>query len=123
MAVPSYEMSAEQIHGNIMTQFKHHVEIYKLPQSLTNMPWNNFFRTTKHVAESVTENDIHTGTSLWRKFSTIKRYVNNIITPIYIVTVTGTPYTVLGSFSTIFTCCVFSVFTYRFDSYRRGVAD
>ena len=30
-----------------------------------------------------------------------------------VVTVTGTPYTVLGSFSTIFTCCVFSVFTYR----------
>jgi hypothetical protein len=29
------------------------------------------------------------------------------------VTVTGTPYTVLGSFSTIFTCCVFSVFTFR----------
>jgi hypothetical protein len=29
------------------------------------------------------------------------------------VTVTGTPYTVLGSFSAIFTCCVFSVFTFR----------
>lgn len=84
MAVPSYEMSAEQIHENIMTQFKHHIENYKLPQSLTNMQRNNFFRTTKHLAESVTENDIHTGTSLWRKFATIKRYVNNIITPIYI---------------------------------------
>ena len=29
------------------------------------------------------------------------------------VTVNGTPYTVLGSFSKIFTCCVFSVFTSR----------
>ena len=29
------------------------------------------------------------------------------------VTVTGTPYTVLGSFSANFTCCAFSVFTFR----------
>jgi hypothetical protein len=80
MAVPSYEMSAEQIHENIMTQFKHHVENYELPQSLANMPRNNFFMTTKHLAESVTDKDIHTLTSLWRKYATIKRYVNNIIT-------------------------------------------
>jgi hypothetical protein len=67
-----------------MTQFKHHVENYKLPANLAKFPRNNFFRTTKHLAESVSVNDIHTGLSLWRKFASLKKYVNNIITPIYL---------------------------------------
>ena len=84
MAVPTYDMSAEQIHESILTQFKHHVENYKLPSNLAKMPRIHFFRTTKHLAKSVSDNDIHTGISLWRKFAMIKKYVNNVITPIYV---------------------------------------
>ena len=86
MAVPTHEMSAERIHENIMTQFKHHVENYKLPSSWAKFPRNNFFRTTKHLADSVLSNDIHTGISLWRKFGALKKYINNDITPIYLKT-------------------------------------
>jgi hypothetical protein len=64
MAVPTYDMSSERLHEHIMTQFKHHVENYKLPANLAKFPRNNFFRTTKHLAESVSVNDMHTGRSL-----------------------------------------------------------
>jgi hypothetical protein len=84
MAVPTYDMSSERLDEHIMTQFKHHVENYKLPANLAKFPRNNFFRTTKHLAESVSVNDIHTGLSLWRKFASLKKYVNNVITPIYL---------------------------------------
>jgi hypothetical protein len=76
--------SSQRLHEHIMTQFKHHVEKYKLPANLAKFPRNNFFRTTKHLAESVSANDIHTGLSLWRKFAALKKYVNNVTTPIYL---------------------------------------
>lgn len=83
LAVPSYEMSGEQIHEQILTQFKHHVTNYKLPSNMTNMPRDRLFRTNKHLHATVGEKDLHTGLSLWRKFAVIKKYIVNVITPIY----------------------------------------
>ena len=83
MAVPSYEMSAEQIHRNMSTQFRNHVENYRMPNMLAKFPRNNFFRTCKHLTKVVQGKYIHTGVSLWRKFAQIRKYVNNVITPAY----------------------------------------
>lgn len=84
MAVPSYEMSAEQIYDNMSTQYKCHVENYKLPQHLGNMPKERLFRTQKHLHKTVSNKDMHTGMSLWRKFAQIKKYVINVITSLYV---------------------------------------
>jgi hypothetical protein len=77
LAVPSYEMSAEQIYEAMMRQFKHHVESYKLPPNLTEMPKERLFKTANHLVEKATLKDIHTGMSLWRKYGQIKKYLVN----------------------------------------------
>jgi hypothetical protein len=82
MAIPSYEMSADQIHANMMTQFKYHVESFKLPPNLSAMPKERLFRTSNHLATEARSKDMHTGLSLWRKYSQIKKYVKSMITPI-----------------------------------------
>jgi hypothetical protein len=83
MAVPSFEMSSDKIHDNMLIQYKYHVESYKLPPNLSSMPKERLFRTNKHLAKDVTNKDMHSGVSLWRKYGQIKKYVLNSITPIY----------------------------------------
>jgi hypothetical protein len=82
LAVPSYEMSAEQIYEAMMRQFKHHVESYKLPPNLTGMPKERLFKTANHLIEKATLKDTHTGMSLWRKYGQIKKYIVNVIKPL-----------------------------------------
>lgn len=82
LAVPSYEMSAEQINDAMMRQYKHHVESYKLPPNLSGMPKERLFRTANHLMEKAAPKDMHTGMSLWRKYGQIKKYIVNIITPV-----------------------------------------
>ena len=81
VAVPSHDMFQEQIHDAMMTQFKHHVSSAKLTPGT---PKNIYYRTLKHLDVEVTNKDFHTGISLWRKFSSIKKYVNNNITSIFV---------------------------------------
>lgn len=81
MAVPSHEMSQEQIFELMMTQFKHHVSALRIPNGI---PKNIYFRTCKHLEDNITNKEMHTGLSLWRKFSAIKKYVNNNITSIFV---------------------------------------
>jgi hypothetical protein len=38
LAVPSFEMSAEQINDAMMRQYKHHVEQFKLPAHFSGLP-------------------------------------------------------------------------------------
>ena len=83
LAIPTYEMSADQIHEHMLTQYRHHVEKYRLPPHLEKMPKDRFFRTKKHLQSTVTEKDLHTGMSLRRKIALIKKYIVNVITPIY----------------------------------------
>lgn len=80
LAVPSYEMSAEKIQETILEQFKHHCKNEKYS---AGQPTNLYFRTSKHCDKDVSEKDFHTGLSLWRKYSSIKKYVNNMITPLF----------------------------------------
>jgi hypothetical protein len=49
LAVPSFEMSAEQINDSMMRQFKHHVEQFKLPAHFSGLPKERFFRTANHL--------------------------------------------------------------------------
>lgn len=79
--IASNEMSQEQIYEQMSAQFKCAVDAVKLPKGMAK---NTFYRTTRHLDDHVDDKDLHTGATLWRKFSTIKRYVNNIITPIYV---------------------------------------
>ena len=51
--------------------FDYHVKRVKLPQGLAK---NTFYRTSRHLDETVTEKEIHDGQSLWRKFSAIKKF-------------------------------------------------
>ena len=83
LAIPTYEMSADQIHEHMLTQYRHHVEKYRLPPHLVKMSKDRLFRTNKHLHSTVTEKDLRTGMSLWRKFASIKKYIVNVITPIY----------------------------------------
>ena len=81
LAVPSFEMSAEQINEAMMRQFKHHVEQFKLPTHFTGLPKERFFRTANHLVEKAAPKDMHTGMSLWRKYGMIKKYILSVLTP------------------------------------------
>jgi hypothetical protein len=82
LAVPSHEMSPEQIYDAMMRHFKHHVENYKLPPNLTGMPKERLFNTAYHLVEKATLKDMHTGMSLWRKYGQIKKYIANVTRPL-----------------------------------------
>jgi hypothetical protein len=82
LAVPSFEMSAEQIYDAMMKQFKFHVEQFKMPANFTGLPKERFFRTANHLIEKASPKDMHTGMSLWRKFGSIKKYILSVLTPI-----------------------------------------
>lgn len=81
MAVPTQEMTSEQIYESMMTQFKHHVATVRLA---SGRPKNLFFRTSRHLEKEVSDKELRTGTSLWRKLKAIKKYVNNNITSIFV---------------------------------------
>ena len=81
LSIPSLEMVSAPIFADMFIQFKHHVERVKLPRGFAK---NTFFRTSRYLDEAVTDEEIHNGASLWRKFSGIKKYINNQITPIYV---------------------------------------
>ena len=83
MIVPSNDMTIEQIHDRMLTQFHAHVANWNPVNSLRNVSKDKFFRTCKHLADDVPKTDEHSGQSLWRKYAEIKKYVVNQITPIY----------------------------------------
>ena len=69
LSLPSHEMDSASTFANMFIQFKRHLERVKLPQGFAK---NNFFRTSRHLNEAVTDKKIHDGASLWRKFCAIK---------------------------------------------------
>ena len=81
LSIPSSEMDSKTIFAKMLEQFDYHVKRVKLPQGLAK---NTYYRTSRHLDETVTEKEIHDGQSLWRKFSAIKKFVNNQITPHYV---------------------------------------
>ena len=81
LSVPSQEMSAKQINVSMMTQYLFQVGNYR---HNLGCPPNAFLRSSRHCDASVTDSELHNGSTLWRKFGAIKKYVNNSITPIYI---------------------------------------
>lgn len=81
LSVPSQEMSAKQITVSMMTQYLFQVGNYR---HNLGCPPNAFLRSSRHCDASVTDSELHNGSTLWRKFGAIKKYVNNSITPIYV---------------------------------------
>ena len=81
LAVPSNEMKSHEIDEAIMIQFVNHVALIR-----HNLPCSQdgFLRSSRHCDHTVTEKDLHNGSTLWRKFLSIKKYVNNRITPLYV---------------------------------------
>lgn len=81
MAVPTQEMSSIDIYKAMMKQFIEHAALVRLS---AGTPKNIFFRTSRHLDQEVSNKDLHTGVSLWRKFKAIRKYINNNITSIFV---------------------------------------
>ena len=81
LAVPSNEMKSHEIDETIMIQLVNHIDLthHNLPCSQ-----DAFLRSSRHCDHIVMEKDLHNGSTLWRKYLSIKKYVNNQITPLYV---------------------------------------
>lgn len=81
LSILSAEMDSKTIFHQMFKQFKAHVDKIKLPPHYSK---DIFFRTSGHLQDIVTAKEMHDGSSLWRKYSAIKKYINNQITPIFV---------------------------------------
>jgi hypothetical protein len=81
LSIPLQEMSGKEIDAAMMTQFLCHVAN---ASHVPGAPKDAFLRSTRHLDATVSDKDMHNGTTLWRKFAAIKKYVNNQITPLYV---------------------------------------
>ena len=81
LSVPGHEMHGEEINNAMFTQFKYHV---LNSRHTLDAPQDTFLRSARHLDVTCGEKDYHNGVSLWRKYSSIKKYVNNNITSIYV---------------------------------------
>jgi hypothetical protein len=81
LAVPSHDMHGKDIDAAMFTQFTHHVA-----NSRHNLdaPQDTFLRSSRHLDPTCSDKDYHTGSTLWRKYAAIRKYVNNNITPIFV---------------------------------------
>ena len=77
LTVPSQEMNSQQINEAMMSH------IANIRHNLPCFP-DVFLRSSRLCDHSVTEKDLHNGSTLWRKFGAIKKYVNNQITPKFV---------------------------------------
>lgn len=82
LAVPSHDMHGKDIDIAMFDQFTNHVNITR--HNFADAPLDTFLRSSRHLDATCTDKDYHTGSTLWRKFAAIKKYVNNNITPIYV---------------------------------------
>lgn len=81
LAVPSQEMNSQQIDEAMISQFTSHID--NIRHNLPCSP-DVSLRSSRHCDHSVTEKDLHNGSTLWRKFGAIKKHVNNQITPKFV---------------------------------------
>ena len=81
LAVPSNELNSKQIDEAIKIQFVNHVANIR-----HNLPCSQdaFLRSSRHCDHTVTDKDLHNGLTLWRRFLSIKKYVNNQRSPIFV---------------------------------------
>ena len=81
LSILSSKMDSKTIFKSMFDQFDCHVKRIKLPQGLAK---NAYYRTSRHLDETVTEKEIHDGKLFRKEYSAIKKYVNNKITPHYV---------------------------------------
>ena len=83
LAVSTEEMSSEQLWEQIYNQFKGHVAKFAFSGHLSDLMEEVLLRRTKHLNDEkdiVPIDDIHNGSTLWRKYGKIKRYIQSTIT-------------------------------------------
>ena len=81
LAVRTEDMSVEQLWEQMYIQFKGHLLKFSFSGHLVNLQKGIMFRKVKHLDEekNIDPSDIHNGTTLWRKYLEIKRYIGSTI--------------------------------------------
>ena len=81
LAVRTEDMSVEQLWEQMYIQFKGHLLKFSFSGHLVNLQKGIMFRKVKHLDEekNIDPSDIHYGTTLWRKYLEIKRYIGSTI--------------------------------------------